>query len=356
MTPARSTRRERGCLLVADISGYTAYVVSSPLAEAEDVLADVTATVSESLGVVFRLNKLEGDAVFGYTLEDGLDATMVLDAVEECYFAFRRRLRGLEHATACSCNACARIPDLDLKFAVHAGEWVRRAGRGGEELTGRDVIVVHRLLKNSVADAFGLAGYALFTEACVNRLGLDPDALDLHPHVEEYGDVGPVRAFVSDLEGRWTQEAERRRVVVPPADACFEVEAVLPAPQAVAWEHLTAPGKRGRWTQSVLDERTTGGRRGAGTEYCVDDRALVYEEILDWRPFDYFTERRTLVGSASLVLTTELEPVPGGTKVTTRGARDGGRIAWLRSGPRFVRRLEGGYRRLAEALAADEAA
>lgn len=63
--------------------------------------------------------KLGGDAVFAYAPEAALDATMLLDAVDEAHAAFRTRLVGIEHSTSCSCDACAKLPRLDLKFVVH---------------------------------------------------------------------------------------------------------------------------------------------------------------------------------------------------------------------------------------------
>jgi hypothetical protein len=75
---------ERGCLLIADISGYTEYVVSSPLEYAEDVVAGLTADVVQRLEPIFQINKLEGDAAFGYALDGELDASMLLDSIEEC--------------------------------------------------------------------------------------------------------------------------------------------------------------------------------------------------------------------------------------------------------------------------------
>jgi hypothetical protein len=105
-------------LVIADISGYTGYVVESPLEHAEDVLTDVTALVAEHLGQVLSLNKQEGDAIFGYAVDDSLDGTMLLDTIEECYLSFRNRLVGIERATSCNCNACAKLPELDLKFVV----------------------------------------------------------------------------------------------------------------------------------------------------------------------------------------------------------------------------------------------
>jgi Protein of unknown function (DUF2652)/Polyketide cyclase / dehydrase and lipid transport len=343
---------ERGCLVVADISGYTGYIVESPLEDAEDVVADVTATIAERLGPVLRVNKLEGDAVFGYALEDETDGSMLLDAVEQCYFGFRRRLESMQHATSCGCKACTKLPDLDLKFVLHHGEFIRRAGAAGEELTGHDVILVHRLLKNGVAEVVGTRGYALMTEACVEGLGLDPDALGMREHRETYDDVGGVRAFVLDLEARYTEENERRRVVVASGEAAFELDALVEATPPIVWEYLTAPDKRVTW-QGTVEEASIGGRRRTGTtSVCIDGRALVYEEILDWRPFDYFTETRTLPRSAKVVLTTTLEPVDAGTRVRIRGDKPNGTggLLWLATRRNVVRRLRTELSRLAAAV------
>jgi hypothetical protein len=350
-----SPTTERGCLLIADISGYTDYVVSSPLEYAEDVVADITRDVVQRLEPVLRVNKLEGDAAIGYALDAELDASMLLDSIEECYFGFRRRLRGIEHSTNCTCNACAKAPELNLKFVVHHGEFIRRATGHGEELTGHDVILVHRLLKNTAAEVLGLRGYALCSEACVNALELDPVTLGMDSHAESYPDVGDVPAWVLDLERRWEAESERRRVLVGPGDEALAVEVGLPVPPALAWEYLTSPEKRLLWQVDEIEQVDAGGRRCTGSSsVCVDGRAKIYEEILDWRPFDYFTERVTLPGGVAVVLTTALEQEYSGTRVVTRARRDTGRrVAWMTAGPRLRRRLEARYRRLAALMPAE---
>jgi uncharacterized protein DUF2652/polyketide cyclase/dehydrase/lipid transport protein len=344
---------ERGCLLIADISGYTDYVVSSPLEYAEDVVAEITRDVVQRLEPVLRVNKLEGDAAFGYALDGELDASMLLDSIEECYFGFRRRLRGIEHSTNCSCNACAKAPELNLKFVVHHGEFIRRAGSHGEELTGHDVILVHRLLKNTAAEVLTLRGYALCSEACVSALGLDPVALGMQPHSERYPDVGDVPVWVIDLERRWQTEYERRRVFVAPGEESLSVDIALGVPPSVAWEYLTSPQKRLLWQVDEIEQVDEGGRRCTGTSsVCVDGRAKIYEEILDWRPFDYFTERISLPGGTSVVLTTVLDEEEDRTRVVTRARPEGGRLVWLTAAPRLRRRLQSRYHRLAALMPA----
>jgi hypothetical protein len=345
---------ERGSLLIADISGYSNYVVSGPLEYAEDVVAEITRDVVERLEPILRINKLEGDAAFGYALDGELDASMLLDSIEECYFGFRRRLRGIEHSTNCSCNACAKAPDLNLKFVAHHGEFIRRTGARGEELTGHDVILVHRMLKNSASEALGLHGYALCTEACVNALGIDPVALQMSRHSEPYSDVGEVPGWILDLDGRWQMELERRRVFVSSDEAAFEVEVVVPNPPPVAWDYLTSPQKRLLWQVDEIEQVDAGGRRSTGTSsVCIDGRTKIYEEILDWRPFEYFTERISLARGVSVVLTTALEPENEVTRVVTRARPDGSRrVAWIAAAPGLRRRLQARYRRLAALMPA----
>ena len=335
--PAAAT--ETGCLVIADISGYTGYLVEGPLEFTEDVVSDILDTIAARLGAVLRVNEREGDALFTYALADEADASMLLDAVEECYFAFRSRLEGISHSTTCSCTACSKATQLDLKFVLHAGEWIRR----GAQLTGPDVIVVHRLLKNNVEGS----GYVLMTESFAAAYGLSPEQLGLEPHLERYADVGEINCFVGELERRYREERDRRRIVVTPEEAALQVERVLPLGPAAAWELLTAPGKRLLWQVDDIEEAQAGGRRCTGTaSVCVDGRTKIYEEILDWRPFEYFTESRSPANGTRFVLTTTLTAADGGTAVRVVGRPDGSRARPF-AARRLARRIRGDYERLA---------
>ena len=69
-------------------------------------------------------------------------------------------------------------------------------------------------------------------------------------------------------------------------------------PPQVAWEFLTKPGQRMSWQPWVTEVRVegaTGGRRGPGSaNHCRHGKDAVIEEILDWRPYDYVTDRTIL--------------------------------------------------------------
>ncbi len=355
---ARLAAAERGCLVIADISGYTRYLMGTELEHAQDVLADLMETVATALQPILRLSKLEGDAAFAYAPASGIDPSMLLDTVDRAYFSFRSRLRDVAQATTCTCNACMLIPDLNLKFAVHHGQFVRRPVAGSEELTGADVVLVHRLLKNSVAETFGWRGYALFSAACVETMGVDAEALGMHAHRERYEDVGEIAVWVTDLEARWHAEQERRRVYVVPDRASFEwVGPVTPLAPEALWQYLTVPEKRAVWLRADrLDQQTVGGRRGAGTvTHCVHGRDVRLEEILDWRPFRYFTSRWHIPAIGPWAWTYELEQVEGGTRVRVRGDRLTGknRLLWVAMRRPVMKELDAAGEKLL-AMIADE--
>jgi hypothetical protein len=211
---------ESACLLIADISGYTGYLAGVELDHAQDILADLMDTIVDALRPPFRLSKLEGDAAFVYLASSDLDGSLLQDIVEATYFTFRRRLRDIKQASVCECDACRQIPSLDLKFVAHFGQIAKQAMSGQEELIGRDVILIHRLLKNNVEAVLGERPYVLYTDALTQRAGIDPQAQGLIAHRESIDIIGEVRCWLRDLDAAWKAEQERSRMEVSPSDGC----------------------------------------------------------------------------------------------------------------------------------------
>jgi uncharacterized protein YndB with AHSA1/START domain len=286
---------EKGCLIIADISGYTKYLTGVELEHSTDILADLINTIVDSIRGTFTLAKLEGDAIFAYAADpkDLSEGPSLVTSIEGTYFAFRHRQAVIDRATSCTCDACSKIPTLNLKFVVHHGSYVAHDVAGSRELVGPDVIVAHRLLKNEIKEKLELNGYAFFSGHCAERYGLDTTALRLRPHTEMYDDVGEIDGWVYDLETRWAEELERRVVRLQrdePGVMVLEFE--LPGPPPLVWDHLTSPSKRLGWqlgTDDMLQDNPSG-TRGVGTQnHCIHGDVTIEEEVLDWKPFDYVT-------------------------------------------------------------------
>jgi hypothetical protein len=309
---------ERGCLLLADISGYTAYLTGVELEHSHDVLADLLDTLVHQADGVLTLAKLEGDAVFWYA-PGPPDAQTLLPTIEALYLEFHRRLRTIAFQTSCECNACRAIPSLDLKVVAHHGEFVIRQIAGNAELVGADVIVAHRLLKNHVTERTGIRGYALLTDALVSGAGLDPAAMTTHD--EEFEGVGIIRGHVLDLAARWVAVSERRLDYIEADEAHFDLRAHIDGAPGAVWDYLTNPRKRPLWTKGVkrVDRDDPGLAPGVGTvNHCVHGAAASHEEILDWRPFDYYTwSTKMPLGRMRMMVELEADG-SGGTDVTWR--------------------------------------
>ena len=315
-----ATTPESGFLVIADLSGYTAYLTGSELEHAPAIAGDLLETIVGRLDPPFRLAKFEGDAAFLFVEDGRADGPLLLDAVEACYLAFRRRLRSIDLATNCDCNSCRLAPRLDLKLFVHHGSYVRTRIAGRAEIAGSDVILVHRLLKGEGARAARGNGFALFTVAAVDALGLDPATLGLVPAEESIEHLGTVSTLTLDLEARWQVETGARRLQIGGRDLLVDLDLTVPAKPAVAWAYLTAPALRSLWEGPlVIEETLVGGRRGVGSQaQCVSGRLATLEEIVDWQPYDHVGWRLAVPDVGPVLATADLEPVGAATRIRLR--------------------------------------
>lgn len=292
---------EQGFLLIADLTGYTAYLARGEIEHAPSIAGDLLETVIGRLEPPFRLAKFEGDAAFLWVEDGRAEGSLLLDAIEAAYVAFRRRLRSIAQATTCDCNACQRAPRLDLKFFVHHGQYVRSRIAGRDELAGASIILVHRLLKGTTAAGLHAAdgtaaGFVVFTDEAVTHLGIEPPALELTEGAETIEHLGEVATFTQDLEALWQTEATRRRLDGGGREPLFEITVDVDAPASVTWAHLTSPALRPAWEGLIrIEEVAPDGRRGIGTtNRCVTGILASLEEIVDWQPFEHAGYRVTV--------------------------------------------------------------
>jgi uncharacterized protein DUF2652 len=197
--------------VLADISGYTAFLQAVGAAHAADMaagtfvpkayplLTSLLDGIVERISPPFVLSKVEGDAVFAFSAEGelGLRGQSVVDCLNACYEAYRARLDEVSELMVCTCDACLSIGTLELKFVLHHGEYVVQPVAGHQELFGPDVTISHLLTKNHVAELIGRSAYALITEPAATYLDVPLERA--RPIVEQYEHYAPVRACVLPL-------------------------------------------------------------------------------------------------------------------------------------------------------------
>jgi hypothetical protein len=329
-----------GYLVLADISGYTAFLTGTELEHAQAIIHELTTLMRERLAPPLRFVKLEGDAVFCYADDAAFaDGERLAELLEACYFDFSNRLVDMVRATTCRCTACASMGSLDLKFIAHFGTYVVQRSRGVDDLAGPDVILAHRLLKNSITEDLGARAYVFFTDACLQRM---PASFELARHAETHESFGETTGGVHDLGPVLREMRETRRLYIAPSEADLEMHFDVPYRPAVVWRYSVDPVERRRYAcggpfdkNPDRTEPNVHGRLGAGaSSHCNHGPGVGVREYVDWRPFSYFTYRMTaspglaLMGIHPAIETVEfISLAGGGTRIEYR-TRLSGR-SWL---------------------------
>ena len=104
---------------------------------------------------------------------------------------------------------------------------------------------------------------------------------------------------------------------------------LIKAPPAVIWDWLTDNAKRKQWllgSNFSLSIKPNGRTGPATRNHCVTSGYI--EEILDWRPFQYYTAH-LFKGRVKLMITSELEP-------TAEGIRLRWHLKWAGLFPRLI--------------------
>jgi hypothetical protein len=310
----------KGYFILTDISGYTEFLTKSELDHAQDALQNLFDVQLAHIKYPFVISGFRGDAIFMYVPEANIcEPQTILEALEKLFFVFADTLRQMIQNTTCTCRACQNMSKLDLKMVVHYGEYVIQKLGEREELLGADVIVPHRMLKNSVIEQTRIESYALFSDAAAEAANLSHLAFPLVPHTEVYAHIGEVNMQVLDLRKVWEREQEKRRFVVTSGEAwlTFDWGPILALPSTV-WEYLTTPRLEQAWAGYDLVERTDGlgGRFQPETEYhCAHGQVHFFNKILDWKPFEYVSLEQNISIGIKLVQTRRVVESPAGTKV-----------------------------------------
>ncbi|OSC43170.1 DUF2652 domain-containing protein [Mycobacterium decipiens] len=184
----------RAFLLIADIGGYTRYMNWNRLhlAHAQRTVAELLESVIDA-GKGLKLAKLEGDAAF-FWAPDGNAKVVVCERLSQMRQAFFARRERMKTDHPCECESCAQRDGLTLKFVAHQGEVAEQKVKRRVELAGVDVILVHRMLKNSVP----VPEYVLMTDPVAQCLDVSMRQLSM-PLTHDFEGLGQTPTYYIDL-------------------------------------------------------------------------------------------------------------------------------------------------------------
>ena len=190
-----ATPRE-GFLIIPDISGFTEFVHEVEIAHSEHIIGDLLELLISTNRLSVTLCEIEGDALFFYHPDRIPSFPVLLDQIEDWSREFHSHLKLISRDNFCSCGACQNVGNLGLKVVVHMGEFSTYKVQNRTKVIGKDVILVHRMLKNTIAGK----DYALLSQPLVDRLGpVEIKQSGFNGHRETYDTFGEVRMAYRDL-------------------------------------------------------------------------------------------------------------------------------------------------------------
>lgn len=245
-------------IVLADISGYTKFMVENHLSavHGQMVITHLLESLLREVDIPLELQEIEGDAVFLFaTLPDeAAERDAVLKQVQarllRFFEVFIVAAAGLGEMTACQCAICTHADELKLKMVVHTGCAVFHSIGGRRQVSGTDVILAHRLLKNSVPDT----EYLLLSDAAYEEIGRGL-GLEFHAGQETYENLGTVQVHVHYLTDRVEKARDAFYALEPEQEKQAIREYIRKGSRSfmpAAWREVVRPTSDASWLRRVV--------------------------------------------------------------------------------------------------------
>lgn len=156
---------QNAIILIPDIGGFTNYMIQADLEHSQKQIGQVLESIIDSDALNFSISEIEGDAVVFYSFNDRLTFDEIMCNCQKMYEVFHNKIMKIMESNSCKCDACNLFSQLKLKFIIHYGLLGSIMIKDFCALYGLDLIVAHRLLKNSIP----LSEYILITKSVIEK-------------------------------------------------------------------------------------------------------------------------------------------------------------------------------------------
>jgi hypothetical protein len=137
-------------ILIPDISGFTEFMTRTELSHGSYAINVLIDAIINAVGEEYDVSEIEGDAVLLIRKGPSPSRKEIQDICLKIFSEFHFRRKWMQRFAVCPCGACLAISKLTLKFVVHHGPLAEiKVGRFVKQ-SGPEMIVAHRLLKNSI--------------------------------------------------------------------------------------------------------------------------------------------------------------------------------------------------------------
>src|SRR5262245_39197256 len=223
---------EKATILIPDISGFTEFTGKTELDHSSHIINELLDLIVRSNESGFTLSEIEGDAVLFYRKGEPLPKKNLVEQCLTMFKNFHTQLKIIERDTICQCGACQTATKLTLKFIIHFGEVKEIRVAQFTKATGIDMIIAHRLLKNSITSH----EYILISGPCLRKLPDPVETAELpwQRSQEQYAAIGEIEfeyAELSALKKQIPDPPRREEFVIATGNDNIETKINAPLQQ-----------------------------------------------------------------------------------------------------------------------------
>ena len=239
-------------IFIPDISGFTDFVNNTAISHSRHIITELLELIINSDISGMSVSEIEGDAVLFYN-----DAPPSLsDMVKQCQHTFKNfhsHLLRYDTERICRCGACETASQLSLKFIIHSGQVENIKIKDQEKLHGPDVILAHRLLKNSIDSR----EYMLFTDGVktdTDFLASPPGWLEIQKGKDSFDNLGEVTYSYVSLKKLHDHLPDAPAVTFPElSQEKIQYKEAITASVDRVYENFSNFEKRKEWNEDIKD-------------------------------------------------------------------------------------------------------
>jgi hypothetical protein len=181
-------------ILIPDITGFTRFMAENDIEFSRKIIPPLLRNIVNSNMLNLKVGEIEGDAVVFYRFGTLPHFKALADQCTAFYVNFNEQLKALMLQYADDFNKYVSSNRLSLKVVAHSALMTSTHIEGFPKLIGEDMVVVHKLLKNSIKEP----EYILLTEKLLSKYSseevyevFNPDKIKAG--MDEYEYIGKIK-------------------------------------------------------------------------------------------------------------------------------------------------------------------
>ena len=182
---------------IPDLGGFTKFIAETEIQHSQHIIKELLEILVDANTLGMKVSEFEGDAVLFYRNGAPPSLEQLVQQARKMYLDFHAHLKKFEYARICQCGACAGASGISLKMVAHFGSASTMQVKDHLKFIGKDIIIAHRLLKNSVT----VPEYLLVTMSTVSRTAdADGPLVSFANGADAYDNLGTIEYRFKSLD------------------------------------------------------------------------------------------------------------------------------------------------------------